>query len=415
MLLVVPSDYTFGSFAVTPAMVVGILAGTLWLGGLVLPDPNTAYGGEPHRRGVLVFVGLVIVSYLVAMLRPLESATADADRRLVGLLSVVGVALLAADGIRARHEMYRVLGAMVAAGGAVALIGILQYVAKFDLAPHLRPPGFAADPNSAFVLSRAGLDRVAGTTRHPIEFGVVCALLLPIALHLSAHTTQAISRRASMLAAALLGLALPMALSRAAVVAAAVAIAIMLPGLPAARRWKLVAGIGAVMLSITVLAPGVLTTVRELFIGGAAAGSNEARAQATDAAIDLFTDEPWLGHGFGTLQDIIVDNQLLVTAVESGVLGVVGLLVLANGAILSLRTARHRTMDAALNDLGLSLIAVIVAVVIGSSGLATLVYPVTSGLLFLTIGLAGALHRIASDGLATVPRSDQPGLVPTSM
>jgi O-antigen ligase len=414
LLLVIPSAYTVGSYAITAAMVVGLAAAALWLGGLVLPDRVTAFGSEPARRGVLVYLGLIFVSYLVAMLRPLDDTAADAaDRHLVGLLSVVGVSLLAVDGLRDRQALYRVLGVLVAAGGAVALIGILQYVAHFDLARRLRPPGFAVASGSGFVYTRAGFYRVAGTARHPIEFGIVCALLLPIALHMAAHGARAVSRRASLLAAGLIGLALPMALSRSAVLAVAVVLAIMLPGLPTARRWKLIAGVGAVLWSVTLLAPGVLTTVRELFFGGAASGSNEARTQATEAAFDLFADEPWFGHGFGTLQGIIVDNQLLVTIVESGVLGIVGLLALANGSVFALRSARRSTDDEALRDLGLTLIAVVAAVAVGSTGLATLRYPTTSALLFLSIGLAGAVHRIASgEGLVRLPASGGPALVP---
>jgi polysaccharide biosynthesis protein PslJ len=397
LLVLIPSAYTLGSFAITAAMVVGLVAAAMWLGGVLLPDRTTAVGPEAARRGVLVYTALMFVSYFVAMRRALDdTAAGSADRLLVGLLSVVGVSLLAVDGLRDRAAVYRLLGVLVASGGAVALIGILQYSADFDLASRLRPPGFAVDAGSGFVYARAGFDRVAGTARHPIEFGIVCAALLPIALHMTAHAARAAGRRASMLVAGMLGLALPMTLSRSAVLAAAVALAITLPGFPAVRRWRLIAGVAVVMWSVTLLAPGILTTVRDLFFGDAAAGSNDARSEATREAIDLFADKPWFGQGFGTLQGIIVDNQLLVTLVESGIIGIVALVALANGAVFALRTARRDTDDAALRDLGLTLIATVAAVAVGSSGLATLVYPTTSGLLFLSIGLAGAVHRIAS-------------------
>jgi hypothetical protein len=397
LLLVVPSAYTLGSYAVTTAMIVGLAAFMLWCGGLVLPDQGVTLGSSPAQRAVLVFLALILLSYLVAAVRPLDDLSAGAaDRHLVGLLAVAGAGLLAADGIRRRDELQRVIGCLVVGGGVIALIGILQYVADVDLAHRIRPPGFASADDQVFIYVRAGFDRVAGTARHPIEFGIMCASLLPLALHLSAHAATTARRRASLVVAVLLGVALPMALSRSAVLAAAAALAVMLPTLPPPRRRRLIAGIGVVMLSVAVLAPGVLTTVRELFFGDAASASNAARSTAWQAAIDLFAERPWFGYGFGAFQGFIVDNQLFVTLIESGVVGVLGLIVLANGALLSVRIVRRSTGDAGLRDLGRALVAVIAALAVGSSGLGTLRYPTTAGLLFLSIGLAGALYAVAA-------------------
>ncbi len=412
VLLCIPSAYRFGSYAMTAAMVVGLLAMALWIGGLVVPDHDIALGSSPAQRGVLVALSLTIVSYFVATVQPLEAVAARAaDRRLIGLLAVVGVALLSADGIRDRQALYRVLGVVVAAGGAMALIGILQYLTDIDVARSLRPPGFAAEENNTFVFARAGLQRVASTTRHPIEFGVVCAMLLPITLHLAAHAGSTVARRASLLAAFLLGVALPMALSRSGVLASIAVLVVVIPGMPAVRRWRFIAGAGLMAAVVVLLAPRTLTTLGELFFGDAATGSNEARSLAAQEAIDRFADRPWLGQGFGTLHDLIVDNQILVTLVESGVLGIVTLVALLNGALLAVRRARQSTDDEALRDLGRAFVAVIVAVAVGSVGLSTLNYPITSGLLFLTIGLSGALYRIAAaDAVAHRPSSREDAL-----
>jgi O-antigen ligase len=398
LLLVIPSRYTVGSFAITAAMIVGLVAAGMWLSGLLLPDRVIAVTSEPARRGVLVFLTFMFVSYLVAMLRPLpDVAAGSADRHLAALISVAGVALLATDGLRSRDALYNLLGVVVAAGGALAAIGIMQYVGIVDLAGSLRPPGFELSGSGAFVYARSGLDRVAGTARHPIEFGIVCAMLLPLALHLSAHAATRLSRRASAVAAMLLAVALPMALSRAAVIGAMVAVFILLVSWPPARRWRLLAGGVAVVVLTTFVAGDLLRAIRDLFITDAASGSNSARRRSADAAVDLFLDEPWLGQGYGTQQEFVVDNQLLVTLVESGVLGILGLLVLLNGCVFAARSARRRTDDDGLRDLGMTLIAAVSAAVVGSFGLATLIYPMTAGLLFLTIGLAGSLDRITAD------------------
>jgi O-antigen ligase len=397
VLVVIPSAYTLGSYAMTAGAVLGVVAATLWFSAVLVARPGDALGRNPARRAILTYLGLMVVSYLVAMLRPLDDLDAgSADRSLVGLISVAGAGLLAADHLRDRDSLYRVLGALVAGGGVIAAIGILQFTVGFDLASRLRPPGFRVDSSSGFLFRRAGFDRVAGTAGHPIEFGIVCTLILPIALHLAWSAPRAGTRRMAIVSAALLGLALPMALSRVAVAAVLVALVALLPGLPPGRRWKVIGAIAALAWGITLLAPGILTTVGELFTGDTAEGSNAARTRSTETYLDLFAERPIIGHGFGTLHGVIVDNQYLVTLVQSGVLGIGALLLLVNGPILCLRDARRTTSDDGLRELSLALIAVILAFLVASLGLATLVYAMSSGVLFLAIGLVGALARIAA-------------------
>ena len=82
------------------------------------------------------------------------------------------------------------LHVIVLCGAAVAFVGILQFLFHFDLTPHLRPPGMHFGSFDASIGSRAGLTRAAGTTANPIEFGVFCAMVLPLAIHVAYRATQ---------------------------------------------------------------------------------------------------------------------------------------------------------------------------------------------------------------------------------
>jgi O-antigen ligase len=396
LLVVFPSAYTLGAYDITPAMIVGLLAGLLWFGSRCL-EPYLEVGSRssPARRGVLGLLAATFISYYVAMSRPLgDVLVGSADRKMVALLAVVGVALLACDGIRNRAELYRVLGVIVAAGAALAAIGILQYTVGFDLASRLRPPGLAVEGSGAFVYTRGGLARVAGTARHPIEFGIACAMILPVAAHLSWFAPTPRGRLGAKIAATLLAIAIPMALSRSAVLGVLAAALVVTVGWQLVKLVKVVVAGSIVAWVTSWMAPGVLPALESLFLSDAADPSDAARERSRQEALTLIRERPLFGRGVGTLQGIIVDNQYLATLVESGVFGLLAVALLLNGAILAARRSRVAD-DERSRDLAFTVISVVAAFLAGSLGLATLIYPLPAGLLFVTAGLAGAAHRIA--------------------
>lgn len=406
-LVVLPSRYTIGVYALTVSMLVSVVAGLLWFAGFMRPW-GTQLMTAPAGRGLLLFVCATLLSYSVATVQPIATGSmAGADRRLVALLGAAAVALLALDGIRTRRALDRVVGALVAVGAVIAAIGIVQYLSGNELASALRPPGFSSDRSVSFIFTRAGHRRVAGTARHPIEFGIVCAMLLPLALHLGAHAKRAAARRWSLVAAALMAIALPMALSRAAVLAIIAALVVLVPMWSASRRTGVLVAVAAAAWALSAFTPGLLSTLSDLFFGDSAAGSDQARTQSAEASLDLFASSPVLGQGLGTVQGLIIDNQYLATLVESGLVGIGALLLLLNGAVRSARLARSSTHDPVLRHLARTLVAVVAAFAVASTGLATLVFPVTAGLLMLVVGLAGALHTVVREASTEIESADR--------
>ena len=397
-LLVLPSRYTIGEVALTASMLVAVLAGALWAAGFALGRPTVVLA-EPAGRGLAAFVVVTLVGYTVTMLQPNEvAAVSAADRRLVATICALAAALLALDGLRSRAALERVLRVLVVCGGIMAAIGILQYAAGWDLARQLRLPGFGATGSVGFIFDRGGRTRVAGTMRHPIELGIMCAVLFPLALHLAVHDARRRDRRIAGTVAALLALALPMALSRAAVLAVAAGLAVLLWCLPRTRRRRLL-GAGAIGLVLfVVVVPNLATTVRDLFTTDLAEGSNAARAAAADAALERFHEAPVLGRGLGATQDVIVDSQYLLTLAEIGIVGTIALVALWLGVVRSARATRRATDDASDRDLGAAFLAMITAIGVASAGFATLGTGATIGLVLLVAGLAGAHHRLVLAG-----------------
>ena len=83
-------------------------------------------------------------------------------------------------------ELYRVLRTLVVAVAVMAVVGLLQFRSGIDLAELVnRIPGLHENADLVSIQDREGFRRPAGTATHPIEFGCVIAMALPLALHLA--------------------------------------------------------------------------------------------------------------------------------------------------------------------------------------------------------------------------------------
>ena len=81
---------------------------------------------------------------------------------------------------------------LVFAGGALATLGLLQFVAEAAVHQRHRDPRPAGEPVVISIYGRNGLVRPAGTAVHPIEFGAALTMILPLAsaLCVDGHPSQ---------------------------------------------------------------------------------------------------------------------------------------------------------------------------------------------------------------------------------
>jgi O-antigen ligase len=403
-LVLIPSRYTISGYDLTLAMLVSVVAGLAWFARFVTVGSDVASG--PVGRALILFGSVTIVSYLVTVAGPSPvAAISAADRRLVAVVGLLAVAFVMIDGIRTGADIERVITALVAAGAVAAAIGILQFVTESVWVGSLRPPGFTSTGPVGFILERSGVPRVAGTARHPIEFGLVMAMLLPFAAHRAVCAPTNTRRVGAYVSAGLMTVALVMSLSRSAVLALVAVVAVLLPSWPRGRRVAFVVWSALGFCALTLAAGDLMESQREALFGDAAEGSNQARTTAAGEAFDLFAEQPVIGQGLGGIQDLVVDNQYLQTLAESGLIGFVSLLVLLNAVLLSVRRIRATTAEPAARDLARCLAASLAAFAVGSFALATLVYPTTAGLLVVVAGLTGALYRSVA-----APATEQPEL-----
>jgi polysaccharide biosynthesis protein PslJ len=280
----------------------------------------------------------------------------------------------------------------------------------------LRVPGLSLFRVITSLDTRSGYRRVAGTAVHPIEFGVVMAMALPIALHYAFFAALGWRKLFYWGCAVLIGLGLPLSLSRTAILGLAVVWTVLFFTWPWKRR---VLGFGVLVVLVNVmqfLVPGLFGTLRSLFLNLGNDPSISGRTSDYSLVGDLVARNPIVGRGFRTFipeqfllhtgeggGTLILDNQYLGTAIEMGVFGLVALVFVFVVAVFCGRGARRRSDDPATRDLAQSLVA---AVMVGMLSFATfdgLSFPMATNLLFLVVGCCGALRRLVIEEGAPSP------------
>lgn len=410
LLYLVPQNYVLVGplrSAGNPAVILGMTALALWVAGRLL-GLVTARRDHPARWTVLAFVLTACTAFAAGMMRPLTSIEATgAIRVLFPLAALVGIALLACDGLTQASQVDALIQRVVIIGAIAAAIGIIEFVVptfSYRTLAHL--PGLTTNTD-LITDTRSGFRRVNGGAAHPIEYSIAEAALVPLALHLVYHAATRAARILNLVALGLLLAVVPMTVSRSGIVCLAIGIGWYMVHLNNRARLNLVAlgllGLGAMRGAV----PGLLGTLSSLLVVGSADPS--IRGRTSDyAKIPQLMDGHWFfGRGLGTFQPnqyFFLDNQYLGSLLEGGVVGLAAFIaVLVVGMSLA-RGARRRATSEVTRGLGQALSASIAALAAGAALFDELSFRQTGFLLFLLFGVSGALWTIVRRGAA----SDEP-------
>ena len=407
VLLLIPANLTvpaLGSVG-TPALLIGLGGLVWWIGAQLNRDSPTLMPAQPVRWAMVIFTLTVLFSYIAAMTRPLEELELSAsDRGLLLIGSLLGIVLLASDGLRGIDRIEVPLRALAVLGGVVGAIGIAQFFTGLPIVNLVEIPGLAPNNELTSVYDRSGFARAAGTSVHPIEFGVVLSMILPIALHFAFADAGRRSWFIRWVPVGLIVLAIPITISRSAILTVAVVLLLLIPTWPRARRWMsyvVIAGVGS---AVYVAVPGLLGAISGLFLGIAADGSAQSRTDSYAVAVDYILRAPVFGRGFSTFlpQYRILDNQYLLLLIEIGIVGTLAILVLFGTTLVTAIRTRHRTQDPRTRSLLQSLIALVAAGALSFGTFDAFAFPQVTGLLFLGIGLIGAVSNTVNSSVRQV-------------
>lgn len=378
------------------------LAGLLWwaLHRISRPTPMLS-GSRWTRLTLLVFIAVVLVSFALASFLGLPSSeSSPADSGLLRMVGWVGVALIANDGIQTQERLDRLLKRIVIIGGLMAALGLAQFATGMSLIDWISLPGFVRDGAFDNVQSRAGFVRSAGTASHPLEYGVVLCMALPLGIAIALGETK---RPAWLrwLPVALMAFASMLSVSRSALIGVAVAVLLLVPGWPRKIRLAALGAAVALMGAVYLLVPGMAGTIRGLFLGVGSDSSTVSRTGAYDQALEIALRNPLFGRGFGTFlpQYLILDNQVLLLLIELGVFGLLAWAAMIGTAMVVSWRAGRVMSDFSGAQKRYAIAASIAAGTVTFAFFDGLSFPMAAAFLFTMIGVAGSASWITHNDL----------------
>ena len=401
LVFAVPSILVFQPLGAgaTPAALLGTVLFLWWASTRLLGEDGAIprVGVRPIHWALLFFGAALLLSNWAGNFHARSALeTSSADRAVLIVMAWAGVALTAADGLVSRRSIDRVLHALVVGAAALSVVGLLQFFFGLDIARFVSVPGLTPRNDLAFIQERSIFRRVAGTAGHPIEFGVTLAMILPLAVHFVVAPGRDRLRR-DVVYLVLIAAAIPMTLSRSATLGMAVAGGVLFAGWNGAQRRAALVAVPLFAVVMRLFVPGLLGTIRSLFLNLGNDPSIEGRTDDYAYVQPFFVQSPVVGRGWGTFipeQYTTLDNQYLLQAVETGVIGVLALLTLFVVGFSCSRGVRLRASDEQTRHLGQALAASIAVVAVTLVTFDGFSFPMVTLTAFLVLGVTGALWRL---------------------
>jgi O-antigen ligase len=246
---------------------------------------------------------------------------------------------------------------------------------------------------------------VQATTGSPIEFGLVLACVLPIAVHYAKQAPEG-KRGRYWLLVLLISLGLPMSLARTGFVGAAIVFVVMFVGWNARERIEALLAVAAFTVTLRVAKPGLVGSILGLFTNAGADSSVTHREQDLARSGFLVRQSLFFGRGFGTFipseftppgQPVAsLDNQYLGTLIETGIIGLLCLILLLLIWLFTALSARRRSRDRSTRELALALAGSSLALAFGLYVFDAFSFATVSGTMFILMGMTGAIWRLAT-------------------
>lgn len=404
ILIAIPSQLVLRSLGAqgTPAMVLGAALLLWWAAARMVPGLGVDRKVNPVRWAVGLLAVALIAAYASGVLHGVTGeGSRGADRGVIYLAALSGIALVAADGVSDRHRLDRVLKTLVLLSACSAFLAILSFF--FGLYPvnHISIPGLSTSVPLTFSGTRGAVRRVSGTAQHPLEFGLMMSVVLPLAFHY-ATTVERPHNRKWWICTILIACAIPMSVSRAAIIGVAVAAIMLVPTWPRSWRLTLLILTPVYVAVLHLLVHGLFQTLGTLFATASTDASITHRT-LNYARVGSVMHHHWLlgTGGFGSYDpvrfDYVLDNAYLGQLFETGVLGLGCLLLLFFVALWCARGARRRSVTRSDRSLAQSLAASVAVVIPAFFTFDAFAYPMATGTVFLVIGCCGALWRLSRE------------------
>jgi O-antigen ligase len=402
-----PSIYVIGPLgaAGTPATILGVLFLMLWLVGLVTGQ-NRLLRPTPVHWALAAVCTITVLAGFAGLLRPITAAEVSSSvRGLIMLASWAGVILLVADTMRSRARLSAFLRLIVFMGSLLALMGVIQFVWGVNFIELLRIPGLVANEAGGSLYSRSGFPRVSATALHSIEFSAVLGTILPVAVYLAFTATR---RRALHWAQlAVIAGAIPLTVSRSGMLGLIIGVVFAFIVASTRQRLWLLCVLPVAALAFRLVMPGLLGTIRELFLDAGEDASIDGRVRDYEAVEAFFLQSPWIGRGpFTFLPSMYrtLDNQFLGILIEQGILGLLAFIALLVVAIVLCVVTGVRARDRERRLQAFAIAAGLTATTVMCATFDVFGFPMAMGVVSLVLGAAAATWRLRQYPVDRAPR-----------
>ena len=399
LLFLIPAGLRFAPLGAVgnPAIIFGVVLFLVWAVAVLAPSIDESSPCRPIRLVLSLLWASTLLSYAVMNRHAVVAdELSNSDRYLISLLSFSGVALVAAEGLRDKTDLMRVVRTSIAAVATMAVIALLQSRAGFDATRYVdRIPLFSTYHPLRSVFGRSGLARPAGTATHPIEFGVVVGLCLALSIHVVLYD-RVWPRWRSRFALGVIALGIPISISRSALLVGVTVLVVFIAGTKGALRIRTATIFAVFIVFVFVSVPGLLGTLRNYVFLGQNDLSISTRTSDYAAVAHYLRQSPWLGSGPGTFLPRlrILDNQYLLTLIESGLVGLFVLLALFSATALLGRSGRDWHSSVEDRNLGQMFFGCGLGTIFAAVTFDAFSFPMFTMFSALLAGLAGTYWRL---------------------
>ncbi len=413
-LWLIPQEWVLpgGGAVARPAILIGTSIAVLYAGSRLLPALVPS-GRNNVAFGFWAYVWIVAVSFAMSSNRDqFSEELTGGQRELILTIAMVGVGLMVSSSISSRQRLETLLKRLVGLAGIVAVLAVLEFYAGIDIVARVKYPGLELNDG---VLPRgsprSGFSRALATTAHPIELGVVMAMMLPLALHYAFHEADRRQRHFFWASAGAIAATLPTTLTRSSVVAVVISLGTL------ASIWsrKLLLRmflVGAIVTAaIKATSPILLGSVLSLFKSLDTDTSISGRTNDYNQVFDFVSQRPLLGRGAGTWGSdtyLLLDNQMLLSLLEIGWIGVTAVSVMYLSGAFVARTVSLEAPDSATKHLAQAIMGSILSAYAILFFVNGFFYEIYFGTTVVLIGSAGALRRLTRDQSAPQRPTDRP-------
>ena len=193
LTLAIPSRFVIGPLggAGSPALVFALGCLLYWLLTKLVGGGQFRVGAQPVKVMAGAFVCAILAAYVAASWRPGTGQELSlATLALIGVFGWIGVLLLAHDEIDDAERFKILIRRIVLGGTLLACFGLMQFATDRVWIDELSIPGLSVNNVIYGVQTREGFVRPSGTAVHPLEFGVVLTMMLPLVMAYAASPRQ---------------------------------------------------------------------------------------------------------------------------------------------------------------------------------------------------------------------------------